>query len=133
MKTFQEIKIGCEFTLQKDCDKYRPIYYAGAGGDFNPIHIDPEFGRMVGLGSNILQGLCTYAWVSQTVTDWIGDPGRLRKLRVRFRHPVRPNDTVTIKGTVISKEKGRVSCEMAAANQDVMEVITHGHADLECS
>ncbi len=130
-KTIDDIKLNCEFTLQKDCDKYRPIYYAGAGGDFNPIHIDPEFGKMVGLGGNILQGLCTFAWVSQIVTDWLEDPGRMKKLRARFRNPVRPNDTVTIKGRVNAKEGNRVTCELTATNQDGAEVITNGLAEAE--
>jgi len=133
MKNISGIKVGDEFSLQKECDKYRPIYYAGASGDFNLIHIDPEFGKAVGLGGNILQGLCTYAWVSQTVTDWIEDPGRLKKLRVRFRSPVRPNDTITIKGKVTSKEGKKVSCELSGANQDGADVITNGLAEIEIS
>ncbi len=133
MKNVKDIKVGSEFTLQKECDKYRPIYYAGAGGDFNPIHIDPEFGKMVGLGGNILQGLCTFAWVSQTVTDWRGDPGCLRKLKVRLRHPVRINDTVTVKGNVVSKEDNRVVCELSATNQDGADVIVNGLAEVEFS
>ncbi len=44
------IEKGQTFTGSEKVDKYRPIYYAGASGDYNPIHIDPEFGKMVGLG-----------------------------------------------------------------------------------
>ncbi|MCD6281169.1 MAG: MaoC family dehydratase, partial [Deltaproteobacteria bacterium] len=46
----KDIKPGDSFTASEEVDKYRTIYYAGASGDFNPIHIDPEFGKMVGLG-----------------------------------------------------------------------------------
>ena len=51
------IEKGQTFTGSEKVDKYRPIYYAGASGDYNPIHIDPEFGKMVGLGGAILQGI----------------------------------------------------------------------------
>ena len=53
---------GQTFSLVRECDRYRSLYYAGASGDFNPIHIDVEVGQAAGLGGLILQGLCTLAW-----------------------------------------------------------------------
>ncbi|MFY2559208.1 MaoC/PaaZ C-terminal domain-containing protein, partial [Corallococcus terminator] len=63
-RTFQ---VGDTFTHVRECDLYRPIYYAGASGDFNPIHIDPEVGKVAGLDGVILQGLCTLAWAVEAV------------------------------------------------------------------
>lgn len=117
--------------LRKDVGKYAPIYYAAAGGDFNPIHIDPEMGKMLGLGGNILQGLCTMAYVTQGVTDWIGDPTKLRKIKVRFESVVRPNDTVIVKGKVAGKEGDRVNLEIWAENQEGVKVISNANAVVE--
>ena len=80
-KTF---KAGETFTHQRTCDKYRPIYYAGASGDYNPIHIDNEVGAKAGLGGAILQGLCTLAWAAEAATQYLDDPGKLKKIKVRF-------------------------------------------------
>src|SRR5512136_2420154 len=98
-KHIKDIKVGDGYTATEEVDKYRPIYYAGASGDYNPIHIDPEFGNMVGLGGAILQGLCTLAFAAKTVTDWAGDPGRLKKIKCRFSAPVMMEDTISVQGT----------------------------------
>ena len=124
-------KTGETFTLQKEVDKYRPIFYAGASGDFNPIHIDAEFGKMVGLGGNILQGLCTMAFVMQTVSDWSGDPYRVKKLKVRFAKPVLPEDTVTVTGTVTEIQGRTARCTLVAKKQTGDEVINNAFAEVE--
>lgn len=114
-KNINEVKAGDEMPVaDTKVEKYLPIYYAGASGDFNPIHIDPEFGKMVGLGGNILQGLCTMAFVARACTDWAEDPGALKRLKVRFAKPVRPLDTVSVRGKVVSVEDGIVACELQA-------------------
>jgi len=101
--------------LKMSVGKYQPIYYAGASGDFNPIHIDPDFGKMAGLGGNILQGLCTMAFVAKAVVDNAGgDPGKLNSIKVRFAKPVMPNDKVVVSGTVAEKDGGVATLELAA-------------------
>ncbi len=124
-------KVGDTFTLQKEVDKYRPIFYAGASGDFNPIHIDAEFGKMVGLGGVILQGLCTMAFVMQTVSDWSRDPYKVKKLKVRFAKPVIPEDTVTITGTVTEIQGKIAKCSLVAKKQTGDEVINNAFAEVE--
>ncbi len=124
-------KIGDIFTLQKEVDKYRPIFYAGASGDFNPIHIDAEFGKMVGLGGAILQGLCTMAFVMQTVSEWSHDPYKVKKLKVRFAKPVIPEDTITITGTITKIENNTAHCELIAKKQTGDEVINNAFAEVE--
>jgi len=131
MPKVEEVKVGDKIELKQFVDKYRPIYYAGASGDFNLIHIDPEFGKSVGLGGNILQGLCTMGYTAHAVTDWAGDPARLKRLKVRFRRPVRPEDDVTIFGEVVSIEGNIAELKLRAENQNGEEVLTNGEASVE--
>ena len=125
------IEKGQTFTATETVDKYRAIYYAGASGDFNPIHIDPEFGKMVGLGGAILQGLCTLAFAAKTVTDWLGDPGRLKKIKCRFSAPVMMEDTLTIQGAVAEVRDGRARIELKVTKQTGVEVLQKVEAEVE--
>lgn len=109
--------VGDTFSLRRVCDAYRPLYYAAASGDFNPIHIDAEVGRAAGLGGTILQGLCTLGWAVDAFVRYLGDPGRVTKVRLRFSRPVAPGDVVTFTGTVTEVADGRVVAEVEAVNQ----------------
>ena len=120
----QEIK-----PLIIEVDKYLPYYYAGASLDFNLIHIDNEFAKQVGLGGVILQGLCTMAFIYRAVIR-DEDPSKLKKLKVRFRHPVRPLDKLTIAGKVSSAENHLTTVELIATNQKGEQVITNAVAEL---
>jgi acyl dehydratase len=85
-----------EVTTHVDPDQ--AVRYAAASGDANPIHVDDEAARAVGLPGVILHGMCTMALCSRAVVDSVagGDPSRLRRLAVRFYRPVFPgNDLVT--------------------------------------
>jgi acyl dehydratase len=82
-------------------DRYLPHRYAGASGDFNPIHIDGEFAKQVGLPRNILHGLYTMALVargSAALAD--GDPRALRRLKVQFRGMGVPEEEIVVTGTM---------------------------------
>jgi 3-hydroxybutyryl-CoA dehydratase len=125
------IEKGQTFVAEEVVDKYRAIYYAGASGDFNPIHIDPEFGKKVGLGGAILQGLCTLAFASKTVTDWAGDPGRLKKLTCRFASPVFMEDRLSLKGEVREVSGGRAVIDLKVAKQTGQDVLTKVEAEVE--
>lgn len=131
MDVHKTISIGDCFTVKQEVDKYRAIYYAGASGDFNPIHIDAEFGKMVGLGGAILQGLCTLGFTADAVTTWISDPGRLKKLKCRFASPVRMGDTLTIEGLVTEVQEDRATLAVTVKNQDGFEVLTKVQAEVE--
>ncbi|WP_375745726.1 MaoC/PaaZ C-terminal domain-containing protein [Corallococcus interemptor] len=113
-RTFQ---VGDTFTHVRQCDRLRPVYYAGASGDYNPIHIDPEVGRQAGFNGVILQGLCTLGWAVEAVAVFVGDPGRVRRVKVRFSRPVLPEDTVTFQGRVTAITEGRLTTEVSATNQ----------------
>jgi len=132
MRRADEFTVGERFSLQRECDRYRPIYYAAASGDFNPIHIDPEVGAAAGLGGVILQGLCTMAWAAEAAIRLYGEPTRLKKLKVRFARPVKPGDTLTFQGVVTKVEGARVTAELEAVNQRGEQVLKGGLAEGEC-
>src|SRR5204862_7308817 len=90
-------------------DRYVPHRYAGASGDFNPIHIDAEFAQAVGLPSNILHGLYTMAQVARAAVDGGGgDPRALRRLSVQFRGMGLPEKEIQVRGIVREAGDGRV-------------------------
>lgn len=114
---------GQTFRLVRECDRYRPAYYAGASGDFNPIHIDPEVGAMTGLGGVILHGLCTMAWATDAFARFLGDPGLVTRVKVRFSRPVRLEDTLTFEGTVTEVTERLVRARLLARNQRGEDVL----------
>ena len=130
-KEIKDIRVGDTFSVSEEVDKYRTIYYAGASGDFNPIHIDPEFGQAVGLGGVILHGLCTFGFMTKTVTDWTGDPGSLKRIKCRFAMPVHLGDTITTEASVVTVEKNRAIIDLKVANQDGAEVLLMASAEVE--
>jgi acyl dehydratase len=112
-------------------DKYLPHRYAGASGDFNPIHIDPEFARAVGLPGNILHGLYTMAQVARAHTDAAGgDPRALKRLSVQFRGMGAPEQEIVVTATVKEADDGRVVTETVAEQGD-NRIIRNAEAVLE--
>ena len=103
--------------VQIEIDKYRSYYYVGASGDFNPIHLDNEFAKQVGLPGIILHGLCTMAFVYRSVMKNT-DPDKITKLSVRFRQVVRPKDKLTIKGKVTTIANNLATITLTAENQN---------------
>jgi acyl dehydratase len=112
-------------------DKYLPHRYAGASGDFNPIHIDVDFAKQVGLPSNILHGLYTMAQVARAnVNAAGGDPRSLKRLSVQFRGMGLPEQEITVTGKVKEeREDGRVIVETEAA-QGGKRIIRNAEAEL---
>lgn len=99
------------------------VMYAGASGDFNIIHWNEEFAKMVGLPNVISHGMLTMARVGQFVTDWAGDPGAVVRFKTRFTKPVvvdsQAGNNVTVTGKVVKKLDGnRVLLELAAVTQE---------------
>jgi 3-hydroxybutyryl-CoA dehydratase len=112
-------------------DKYVPHRYAGASGDFNPIHIDPEFAQQVGLPRNILHGLYSMAQVARANVEAAGgDPRKLRRLSVQFRGMGFPEQEITVTGTVKEERDGRVVID-TVAEQDGNQIIRNAEAELE--
>ncbi|MEX2196318.1 MAG: MaoC/PaaZ C-terminal domain-containing protein [Thermoleophilaceae bacterium] len=112
-------------------DRYLPHRYAGASGDYNPIHVDPEFAKSVaGLPGNILHGLYTMAQVARANTAAAGgDPRKLRRLSVQFRGMGLPEQEITVSGTVSREEDGAVVVD-TVAEQDGKQIIRNAEAEL---
>jgi acyl dehydratase len=130
--TSQGLAVGAEApSLSVTPDKYVPHRYAGASGDFNPIHIDPEFAKAVGLPGNILHGLYTMAQVARAAVDaGGGDPRSLKRLSVQFRGMGRPEQEIVVKGTVKEAANGRVVLEMVAEQQG-NQIVRNAEAELQ--
>ena len=112
-------------------DKYLPHRYAGASGDFNPIHIDPEFAKQVGLPGNILHGLYGMAQVARANAAAAGDdPRRLKRLSVQFRGMGFPEEEIVVTGTVKEVRDGRAFVD-TVAEQDGNQIIRNAEAELE--
>ncbi|CAN5423012.1 hypothetical protein BH10ACT11_BH10ACT11_21200 [soil metagenome] len=110
-------------------DKYLPHRYAGASGDFNPIHIDPEFAKAVGLPGNILHGLYGMAQVARAQTEAAGDPHALKRLSVQFRGMGAPEQEIVVTTKVTSANDGEVVTETEAA-QGENRIIRNASATL---
>jgi acyl dehydratase len=117
-------------TLKVTPDRYLTVRYAGASGDFNPIHIDDDFARQVGLPSKILHGLWTMAQVARAQTEAAGGPHVLKRLSVSFRGMGLPEREITVTGTVDSVRDG-VAVVHAVAEQEGRAIIRNAEAELQ--
>ena len=120
-----------EVDLHVTPDKYLPHRYAGASGDFNPIHIDPEFAQSVGLPRNILHGLYTMAQVARAnVNAAGGDPRSLKRLSVQFRGMGFPEQEITVTGAVKEESDGRVVVD-TVAEQSGNQIVRNAEAEID--
>ena len=112
-------------------DRFLPHRYAGASGDFNPIHIDSEFAQQVGLPRNILHGLYGMAQVARANADAAGgDPRKLKRLSVQFRGMGFPEQEIVVTGTVREVRDGRAVID-TQAEQDGNRIIRNAEAEIE--
>ena len=112
-------------------DRYLPHRYAGASGDFNPIHIDKEFATEVGLPSNILHGLYSMAQVARGCVNAAGgDPRSLKRLSVQFRGMGLPEKEIVVSGEVKEERDGRTVLA-PIAEQDGTKIIKNAEAEVE--
>lgn len=134
---FEDIEVGQELPERSNrVDRAQLVQYAGASGDFNPIHWNDEFAKAVGLPGVISHGMFTMALVARMLGDWAGDPGVVKKLSVQFRKEVRPEETVVAKGRVVEKDEATrtVKVELWAELQrdgETIKPIKNGEAILE--
>ena len=110
-------------------DKYLTARYAGASGDFNPIHIDEDFARAVGLPGRILHGLWSMAQVARAQTEAAGGPEHLKRLSVQFRGMGVPEHEVIVTGTVREIADGRAIID-TLAEQDGKQIIRNAEAEV---
>ena len=119
---FEDIQVGDVLPplVKEAVDRIQLVRYAGASGDFNPLHTVAVYGEKAGFGGVIAHGMLIMGFVAQAVAGWV--PNRcLKRFSVRFVVPTRPGDVITVSGRVAGKrsEHGRriVTCEVAATDQ----------------
>jgi len=126
-----DLDVGAQIPeLKVTPDRYLTARYAGASGDFNPIHIDEEFARSVGLPGRILHGLWTMAQVARAQTEAAGGPEHLKRLSVQFRGMGVPEQEVLVTGTMREAAEGRVVID-TIAEQGGRQIIRNAEAELE--
>jgi acyl dehydratase len=123
------VNSGETLELRVTPDRYLTVRYAGASGDFNPIHIDEEFAQQVGLPGRILHGLWTMAQVARAHTDAAGGPDKLKRLSVQFRGMGRLEEEIVVTGTVREVQDGVATVDSEAA-QGGNRIIRNGVAEL---
>lgn len=112
-------------------DKYLTVRYAGASGDFNPIHIDEEFAKAVGLPGRILHGLWSMAQVARAQTEAApGGPAALKRLKVQFRGMGLPELEMVVSSKVVSVQDGVATVSAVAAQQDTA-IVRNVEAELQ--
>ncbi|WP_435228218.1 MaoC family dehydratase [Streptomyces sp. Tue6028] len=127
--TYADVEVGTELPAQTfPVTRATLVQYAGASGDFNPIHWNEKFAVEVGLPDVIAHGMFTMAEAIRVVTDWVGDPGAVIEYGVRFTKPVVvPNDdkgaTIEVSAKIGAKLDGntvRVDLTATSAGQKVL-------------
>jgi acyl dehydratase len=107
------------------------VRYAGASGDFNPIHWDDEFARSVGLPGVIAHGMYSLGVAARAIAGHAGDPAAIKRIKVRFPATIRPGQTLRVRGEVAGVDGGRVSVRFWAEDDNGDRVLSKGEADLD--
>jgi acyl dehydratase len=118
---YEDVAVGGEITpLVKQPTTMQLVMWAGASGDYNPIHYDKDFAQSRGLSGVIVPGQLTGAFLGQMMTDWIGGEGALRKLSCSYKGMSYPGEAITCKGKITRKyvQDGEhfVECSLWAEN-----------------
>ena len=120
--------------LERRIDLTTLVRYAGASGDYNPIHHDEAYARAAGLDGVIGHGMLAMGLASEAVTDWAGDSGAVSEMSVRFASQYRVGDVLTVAGEVVERasDDGRVVLRLAltCTNQDGAEILREASATL---
>ncbi len=129
-RAWGDVKQGDMFELRVMPDAYVTIRYAGASGDFNPIHLDEQFARDVGLPGRILHGLWTMAQVARAQTNAAGGPEKLKRLEAQFRGVGVPGEEILVTAIVREVADGTATVECQAV-QSGRRLIRNGLAELK--
>lgn len=120
---FEDVQVGDEIPklVTAPVTHLQLVRYAGASGDFNPLHTDPKIGEMIGVGGIIAHGMLIMGFVGQMLSDYVG-PQALKKFGVRFKGMTHLDDEITCTGTITEKYEedgeGRIAGKMQAADQN---------------
>ena len=120
---FEDVQVGDELPklVKGPVTHLQLVRYAGASGDFNPLHTDPKIGEALGIGGIIAHGMLIMGFVGQLLSDYVG-PAALRKFGVRFKGMTRIGDEITCTGTITEKYEAdgeaRIAGKVQAADQN---------------
>jgi acyl dehydratase len=120
---FEDVQVGDEIPrlVKSPVTHLQLVRYAGASGDFNPLHTDPRIGEMLGIGGIIAHGMLIMGFVGQMLSDYVG-PMALRRFGVRFRSMTRLDDVITCSGTITEKYEAdgeaRIAGKVQASDQN---------------
>ena len=112
---FEDLEVGQEvFSASKVVKREDVKAYADASGDQNPLHQDDNFARSVGFPGIIAHGMFTMAHLTKAITEWVGDPGALKRMHVQFRQVVFMDETIVARGriTELDPEARRATLEV---------------------
>jgi hypothetical protein len=122
---YEDVDVGAEVTpLKKIATTRMLVQWAGASGDFNPLHYEEEFAQALGVGHPIVHGALKRAWLVNLMTDWIGEKGRLKKLSCRYRgmdYPRKMKSFDEAKDGETWWCKGKVSKKYAEGGENLVE------------
>ena len=120
---FEDVQVGDEIPklIKSPVTHLQLVRYAGASGDFNPLHTDPKIGELIGVGGIIAHGMLVMGFVGQLLSDYVG-PGTLRKFNVRFKGMTHLDDVITCTGTITeiyeADGEARIAGKVQAADQN---------------
>ena len=120
---FEDVQVGDAIPklVKSPVSHLQLVRYAGASGDFNPLHTDPKIGELVGIGGIIAHGMLIMGFVGQLLSDYVG-PTTLRKFDVRFKGMTRLDDVITCTGTITEKYEAdgeaRIAGKVQATDQN---------------
>lgn len=121
--SFTSITVGDEVVrlVKPPVTKLQLVRYAGASGDFNPLHTDDEAARQAGFEGVVAHGMLVMAFMAEAVTTWV-PRACFTSIKVRFKGVTRPGEIITVRGRVSEKRavdsEGLVVCTLEAADQN---------------
>jgi len=126
---FEDVETGDKIPelVKKPITETQLVMYAGASGDFNPMHTVHKFGERAGFGGVIAHGMLGMAFAGQLITDWLGVDA-MTKFSVRFVGITKPKDIITCNGKITKKYsnggKNYINCDLVSVNQNGDTVVT---------
>jgi acyl dehydratase len=120
---FADVQVGDELStlVKPPVTQVQLVRYAGASGDFNPLHTDPKVGEMIGTGGIIAHGMLIMGFVGQLLSDYVG-PEALRQFNTRFKGMTHLGDVITCTGIITNKYEeegeGRIAGKVQATDQN---------------
>ena len=120
---YEDVQVGDEIPklVKPPVTHLQLVRYAGASGDFNPLHTDPKIGELVGTGGIIAHGMLIMGFIGQALSDYVG-PTALHKFGVRFKGMTHLEDVITVTGTITEKYEsdgvGYIAGKTQAADQN---------------